>query len=220
MRDKQPPSPIKRTWFQIAGYNTLRVLTWFFFKTFFRYRQRGIQNFPASGAAIICANHQSHLDPMLVGSSSPRRMNFLAKKQLFQVWPLGLIIHFLDSIPLERGGVASAGGIKETLKRLKRGEMVLLFPEGTRTPDGNLQPLQPGFIALVKRTQAPIVPVGIDGAFQAWPRSQKIFTPWRRLRLVVGPVITAAEYAELDDQGTIALLQSRLAQVVEEAKQF
>lgn len=208
----------KRSWWQRTGYQIARVALWCCFKLFYGYRVEGRENFPTEGAALICANHQSHLDPMLVGTTSPRRMNFLAKKELFQVPLLRQVIRFLDSIPIDREGASSAAGLKETLKRLKRQEMVLMFPEGKRTLDGALQPIMPGFVMLVKRTQVPLIPVGVSGAFRAWPRHRRWPLIGPRIRIVIGSPIHPSDYADLSDQAIIELLERRLREVFQQAE--
>src|SRR6185369_4246968 len=96
----------------------------------------------------------------------------------------------LDAIPIDRDGLGLAG-LKETLKRLKRGEMVLIFPEGTRTPDGQVAPLKPGFCAIARRANVPLVPVAIDGAFDAWPRFSPVPRP-ATIHVEFGPPIEPA----------------------------
>ena len=103
-------------------------------------------------------------------------MNYLARETLFRFAPLGWLIHSLDAIPIDRDGLG-LNGIKESLRRLKRGEMVLIFPEGTRTRDGEMAPFRPGFTVLAARSKAWILPVAIEGAFDAWPRSRKLPRP-------------------------------------------
>jgi len=134
-----------------------------------RVRVEGREHVPACGGAMVLSNHQSHLDPVLIGLACDRRLNYLARETLFGFAPFRWLIHSLDAIPLDREGLGLTG-LKETLRRLKQGEMVLIFPEGTRTHDGEIAALKPGFSALAKRTAVPLVPVAIEGAFHAWPR--------------------------------------------------
>ncbi|MEQ1905289.1 MAG: lysophospholipid acyltransferase family protein [Pirellulaceae bacterium] len=196
----------------------MRKLLWLLFKIFYRYEIYGRKNFPESGAGLICSNHQSHLDPMLVGTTCTKRMNFLGKKDLFRVPLLGPLIRFLDAIPIDREGILSISGIKETLTRLRRGELVLMFPEGTRTPDGTLQQILPGISALARRSRAPIVPVGVSGAFRAWPKSRKFPVPGPKIRVVIGRPIPFDEFSALDDDGLISLLQQRMEAVFHAAE--
>ncbi|MBX3419372.1 MAG: 1-acyl-sn-glycerol-3-phosphate acyltransferase [Pirellulaceae bacterium] len=208
----------KRSLFKRFGYQAMRVSLWLLFKVIYRYEIYGRENFPKEGGAIICSNHQSHLDPMLVGSTSTRRMNFLAKKELFRVPFLGRLIRFLDAIPIDREGVSSLGGIKESMIRLRRGELVLMFPEGTRTTDGELRPILPGFCAMARRTRAPLIPVGEDGAFRAWPKGQKFPSIGPKVRIVIGQPISPEEYANISDDDLVELLQSRISDLFEQAR--
>lgn len=181
-----------------------------------RVRCFGQSHFPATGGGLICANHQSHLDPVLIGCCCPRRMNFLAKKSLFQFGPFGALIGFLDAIPLEREGIGIAG-VKETIRRTRRGELLLLFPEGARTHDGQVAPLLPGAASIARRTHVPLIPVGIDGSFQAWPRTR----PLPKLGHVVVCVdkpIPYSEYGTLSDDRLTALLQNRIEDCFQEAR--
>ena len=100
-----------------------------------------------------------------------RRMNYLARDTLFTFPPFRWLIHSVDAIPIDREGLGLSG-VKESLRRLKRGEMVVVFPEGTRTRDGEIGRFRPGFTALASRSGAAILPVAIEGAFAAWPRWQ------------------------------------------------
>jgi 1-acyl-sn-glycerol-3-phosphate acyltransferase len=136
-------------------------------------RYSGRENIPPSGAVLVVSNHQSHFDPPLVGAGCTRRMNYLARETLFRFAPFRWLIHSVDAIPIDRDGLG-LGGIKESLRRMKRGEMVLIFPEGTRTRDGNMGRFRPGFTVLAARAKAWILPVAIEGAFAAWPRWQKL----------------------------------------------
>ena len=124
-------------------YNSLRTLCRLAGVVGFQIRCRGQEFIPPAGAAIVLANHQSNLDPMLVGMATQRRMNYLAKDTLFSP-AFAWLFRSLDTIPIDRDGTG-LGGLKETLKRLKRGELVLIFPEGTRTKDGTVGVLKPGF---------------------------------------------------------------------------
>ncbi len=208
----------ERSWYQRFVYQTFRILLWLLFKIIYRYEIYGRKNFPESGAGLVCANHQSHLDPMLVGTTCTKRMNFVAKKDLFRVPFLGGLIHFLDAIPIDREGISSLSGIKETLTRLRRGELVLMFPEGTRTPDGTLQPVLPGFTALARRSRAPIVPVGVSGAFRAWPKSRKFPVPGPKIRIVIGRAIPFEEFSDLDDVALVNLLKTKMNAVFQAAE--
>ena len=201
-------APRPRTLFQRVGYDVLRVMARCVAVWLFGLRVQGREHWPQSGGGLVCSNHQSHFDPPLVGMTCSRRMNYLARDTLFNVPGLKQLIHFLDAIPIDREGGGLAG-LRETLRRLKAGELVLIFPEGTRTHDGEVAPLKPGFIAVARRSKVPLIPVGLDGAFQAWPRTSKL-PRLSRLAVVVGEPITPAQVAELTDEDLLAELEQRM----------
>ena len=141
------------------------LLTWAF-----GYRYEGSRNVPASGPVLLLANHQSFLDPPIVGCAIRRRLCFLARKTLFRGL-FGRLIRRLNAVPVDQEGVAKEG-LKTILEVLKAGQAVLVFPEGERTHTGEVQPLKPGILLLIKHIEAPIVLVGIAGAFDALPRTR------------------------------------------------
>lgn len=186
-------------------------------RVWFRLRRRGVNRIPATGPVVLLSNHQSHLDPLLLGCFIPRPIGYLARDTLFH-GALGPLIRSYDAIPIDRDGGGLAG-IRATLKRIKQGDAVLLFPEGTRSLDGNLQELKPGFIALVRRGKATIAPLAIAGAYEAMPRGANFPRP-RPVALVCGECIEPAEIAELDDTALLELVADRLAASHQQAKQL
>lgn len=203
-------SLFKRVLYQVSKY-CVRFLGFLFWRT----RAQNMKLLPANGGALLCSNHQSYLDPIVVGMFCRRRINYLARESLFRSRLFGGLIRAYDAIPIQREGLGIAG-IKETLKRLKRGEVVLMFPEGTRTKDGNLQPLKAGFSTLAKRAKVPIVPVAIHGLYEVWPRRQKL-PGLGKVRVVFGEAIPADEVVESSDDHLVAEMQKRLAQAFEKA---
>ncbi|MCC9607596.1 1-acyl-sn-glycerol-3-phosphate acyltransferase [Blastopirellula sp. JC732] len=202
---KHERSFAKRLW-----YDALRVISRLAGVCLFRIRVYGRENWPTEGGGLVCPNHQSFLDPLLVGLTCDRRLNFLARRTLFKFLPFRMLIESLDTIPIDRDGSGLAG-LKETLKRLKRGELVLIFPEGTRTSDGELQPLKGGFIPMARRGGVPIIPVAIDGAFDAWPRSAK-FPRRSVIHIRIAPPISTEMLNSLSDDELLAELDRRLAE--------
>ena len=193
----------KRLWYDFL-WSSFRLLA----VAIFRIRVRGRERLPAEGGALILSNHQSNMDPVLVALACDRRLNFLARKSLFRFALFRWLIESLDAIPIDREGVG-LGGLKETLKRLRRGELVLIFPEGTRTVDGAVAPLKPGFCALARRADVPLVPVAIAGAFAALPRWRSIPRP-TSIHVEFGAPLTPAEIENLDDAGLVAELEARI----------
>lgn len=206
-----PRSFAKRAW-----YAFIRVLMWTAAFVVFRLRCHGREKLPATGGYLLLSNHQSFLDPPLVGLVVPRRVNYLARQTLFKNPLFAWLINSLDAIPIDRDGMGISG-IKETLRRLKRGEIVLLFPEGTRSEDGELQPLKPGFSALAQRAGVPLVPIALDGAQESFPKGAKFPRP-AVVHLAVGEPISAAEAEALDDRALVELVHARLKSCHETAR--
>src|SRR5436190_16924901 len=134
----------------------------------FSFRAAGRFNVPRRGPVLLIANHQSFIDPPAIGIAAPRHLHYLARKTLFKKGGMGLFLRVVNSVPIDQEGVGK-DGMRAILARLEAGQAVLVFPEGERTPDGQVHPLRPGIGLLLKRVRAPIVPVAIAGAFEAWP---------------------------------------------------
>jgi 1-acyl-sn-glycerol-3-phosphate acyltransferase len=153
---------------------------WLFFRTvyavYFRWRVYDAQNVPLTGGVILAANHASFIDPPLVGSGLKRDINYLARESLFRFPIVGRILHSWNAVPVDRDG-GGARGLKAILDRLLRGGGIILFPEGTRTSDGKLQPARAGIGLVVAKSNAPVVPVRVFGTFEAWGRNQKFPLP-------------------------------------------
>jgi 1-acyl-sn-glycerol-3-phosphate acyltransferase len=155
---------------------------WIFFRAvfavYFHWRISGARNVPLTGGVILAANHASFLDPPLAGAGLTRDINYLARESLFRFPIVGWILHSWNSVPVDRDG-GGARGLKNILDRLLHGAGIILFPEGTRTSDGKLQPARAGIGLVVAKSNAPVVPVRIFGTFEAWGRNQKIPRPKR-----------------------------------------
>jgi 1-acyl-sn-glycerol-3-phosphate acyltransferase len=191
-----------------AGYHLSRIVGRLFFRFRVIHRERMIQ----SGPAIIAMNHQSYLDPPLAGTACDRAIYFLARRTLMNVPVLGWLLPKLNVIPVDQEGV-DRSAIKALIRVLKAGNAALVFPEGSRTLDGNLQPAEPGLGLLIAKTLAPVVPMRIFGADQALPRAggRLRFVP---ITVVVGEPIVFTS-ADLGLSGK--LLYPRLSQRVMDA---
>jgi len=181
----------KRLWYRLVR-RVLQLLA----TVFYHVRCTGQENIPPGGGILAVANHQSNFDPPLIGMACPRRMNFLARETLFESGFLAWLMRSLDAIPIDREGIG-LGGIKESLRRLKRGEIVLVFPEGTRSHDGKLGPFRPGFTTLAIRSKAAILPLAIEGAYAAWPRGT-LLPRLGRIHIHFAPPILPKE---IEDRG-------------------
>lgn len=190
------------SWFRIVfGWLLQARLVGIGFRVLYGRRVRGAENIPREGALIFAANHQSHFDPPLVASVCfARPCAFLARASLFDFKPFGMLIRFFNSIPLERGRPTRA--LRAAIEELEAGRCVLMFPEGTRTRDGELQAFKSGVTFLVKKTGATVVPVGIAGARDIWPAGRSFPHLRGRIRLQIAPAIPAdGLLAGGDDEG-------------------
>src|SRR5262245_42862103 len=147
----------------------IRGLVLLFLSAAYRIRRRGAEHVPPTGPIIYVANHQSHLDPPIVGVLvTDRPFSGLARATLFHSRILAWIMRGIGAIDIEQGK-GDAGAMKAVLSELQAGRSVLIFPEGTRTSDGAIGEFQRGVMLLIKRSAAQVVPVAIEGAFDIWP---------------------------------------------------
>jgi 1-acyl-sn-glycerol-3-phosphate acyltransferase len=202
----------KRLW-----YDFLHVFCRLLATLFFQVRVSGRQFVPREGGVMVLSNHQSFYDPVLIGLACDRRLNYLARQGLFGFAPFRWLIQSLDAIPIDQEGSALAG-LKETLRRLKRGELVLIFPEGMRTYDGEVAPLKPGFCALAKRSGVPLLPVAIEGAYQAWPRQRLL--PWfSTIHIQFGEPLPPEAAAASGEPQLLSEVERRIRQCHRQARQ-
>lgn len=164
-----------------------------FYDIAFRGEVIGKENLPREGAYLIASNHASHLDPPIVGSHLPRQVCFFARKTLWKPGFASWWLNAVGTIPVDRDGGTDVTAIKRVLQALKHEKVVILFPEGTRSPDGNLQSPKPGVGMLACRAQIPVVPARVFGSFEAFGRDGGVHlgTP---VHVVYGKPLQPAEY--------------------------
>ena len=148
------------------GWSVFRVM----YATYFRWRVFNAERVPLQGGVILASNHASFLDPPLVGSGLKRDINYLARESLFRFPGIGALLRSWNAVPVDRDG-GGAKGLKKILDRLLAGGGIILFPEGTRTKDGKLQPARSGIGLTVIKSAAPVVPVRVFGTFEAYGRN-------------------------------------------------
>lgn len=162
--------------------NLVYFAGWLFFRalyaTYFRWRAYNPERVPLTGPVILASNHASFLDPPLVGAGIKRPINYLARESLFRFPVVGWILRKWNSVPVDREG-GGAKGLKAILDRLLEGGAIILFPEGTRTRTGHLQPARSGIGLTVIKSTAPVVPVRVFGTFTAFNRHMKFPKPCR-----------------------------------------
>ena len=185
-----------------------------FCMSYFKARCFGLHNVPASGGTLLVCNHQSFMDPVLATMALPREGNYMARDTLFANPFFKRLIEFLNAFPVKRNA-ADIGAIKESLRRLKDGRVLVLFPEGTRSDDGRIRDLFPGVGAIAKKARVPIVPTLIDGMTQTWPRDKKLPRPGDVI-IEYGKPIRPEEYADLSAEQLMAMLHERLVAMQQE----
>jgi len=195
-----------RGWYRF-GYK----LSWLLGRLLFSFKVTGRDKIPAKGGCILAMNHESYLDPPLAGICSRRAIYFLARKTLLE-WPiLGPIFPKVNVVPVDQDR-ADMSALRTIIKLVKAGACTVVFPEGARTLDGKLQPAQPGLGMIIAKTLAPVVPMRIFGAHEAFPRGGGRLR-LRKIRIVVGEPLV---FTEADMEGTGRDLYQRLSERVME----
>lgn len=181
---QQPPEPVEQQTQQARNtidplrqtliWRTLRMPARMLATLVFGFRAYHRHFVPQRGGVLLVANHQSYLDPVLLAVYLRRPMSYMAKSELFTNRHFGWLIRSLNAFPVKQGS-GDVGAVRETIKRLREGHMLNIFPEGSRTRDGEIGPMLSGAALVVKKAGVPIVPVVIDGSYRAWPKGRKWF---------------------------------------------
>ncbi|MFH5806142.1 lysophospholipid acyltransferase family protein [Alienimonas sp. DA493] len=204
--DAQSPPPQGRAW------DVSRAALEWSAQPYLGVRAVGAERVRGDSGGLLLANHQSFLDPIVLGLPLNRSITFVARDSLFRIPVFGRYLRAMKTLPIARDAPATAG-MRAALAAIERGELVGLFPEGTRTADGSLGPLKPGFVTLARRSGRPVYPVGIAGAFECLPRSRKLPIPTPgRVRVVFGePIAPETVEAAGGTMEIVALVEGRIA---------
>ena len=197
-------------------YELIRDILFLTFVPFFRMRGYGLKNVPSKGPVIFLSNHQSFFDPIFCQLLVRRHMHYVARDSLFKNKVFGSILKYVHAIPIRRGA-ADLGAMRKIIGKLKENTTVCLFPEGTRSVDGKISEIKPGFSLLTRKTGAMVVPVVIDGAFECWPRDKKWPSPGK-IRVSYGEAISADEITEMGDKAFSVLLTKKIRQMQDELR--
>jgi CMP/dCMP kinase len=189
---------------ELCGETTGADFSWFyrlvwhvsrgFMNVVGRAEAQGTENIPCAGPFILASNHASFLDPLLAGCFLPRPIRSFARKTLWNSSAMAWILDNLGCIPVDRDGESDVGAFKRVMAVLKSGEGVLIYPEGTRTRDGQLQPARRGVGLLAGRLGIPVVPTRVFGTFETLNRRQVMLRPFYRVSVTYGPMLTPREY--------------------------
>ena len=169
-------------------YRVAQTISYTYFRLFHGFRVQGLENIPKDKPFILACNHLSFFDPPAIGCKIPRNLHYFARDSLF-FWPFGLLISSLNSIPVNRGQL-DLGTLRKVLKILENGHPILVFPEGTRSEDGELQDPQKGLGLLVAKSSVGVIPARIYGSGKAFGKKHLIPRVGRKIYINIGVEIS------------------------------
>lgn len=206
LRRVNPGAPIRR----ILWWRLCQTLTWAAVTLAYRHRYWGIRNIPAEGPVLMVSNHQSYLDLIVVGCGiQHRHFHSMARHTLFRHRLFAWLIRALNAFEVDQ----SRGDLKAmrtAIDRLRQGHLLLVFPEGSRTPDGQVHPFQPGIMTLIRRAKPMVVPAAVEGCYDAWPIHGKGPRLSGRVAAQYGEAIAAERLIQLGPDKALQLLQRRV----------
>lgn len=205
------PTFTRKTWL----YNLFQNLFRFGALTLYDLKTYGVENIPRRGGVLVVANHQSFLDPAILGVNIRRPCSFLAKSELFENRYFGALIRRFNAFPV-RQGEGDVGAVRETIKRLQEGHLLMMFPEGGRCKDGRIAPMEKG-VGLIVRRAGPtvkVVPAALCGTFEAWPPGQLI-PQTGKARVIYGRPM---ELAELKASEIVSVIDREIHRLFGELK--
>ncbi len=171
-------------------YRALKTVFRISTSVLFDLKAYGLEHVPSTGGVLLLSNHQSFLDPPCVTVALRRPASFLAKSELFENPAFSWFIRQLNAFPV-RQGAGDVGAVRETIRRLKEGHVITVFPEGTRADGSDMLPLQGGFALIVRKAGVPIIPVAVDGTGRALPKDAIALRP-TPVRVQFGPPMDVA----------------------------
>lgn len=184
-----------------------------FCKLYFRLSGKGLKYIPKSGPVLLVSNHASFIDPFLDGVMLSRPIHFMARSDLWNVKFLAWWIPRVGGIPIRRVGI-DRKAIQVTLDYLKKNEIVMIYPEGTRSMDGKLQPGMPGVGMIAHMAKVPVIPIYISGSHQAYPRKAKYPKP-KKIRVFYGPPIDFnAEFNMPAEKETYIIIANKIMDAI------
>lgn len=189
----------------MAFYDVAHFFTSIWYKLIYRVKVTGKENIPAEGGCIFCSNHTSNYDPIVVGALTTRRKtSIMAKKELFENRLLAPVISGMGAFPVDRDG-GDISAVKTALKVLKRGEVLIMFPEGTRTKEIDLAKAKPGVSMISIKAKVPIVPIHIESSYKLCSE----------LKVTIGEPFSFEEYYDkkLDTEDYARLSQEILKKI-------
>ncbi|MEX2216759.1 MAG: lysophospholipid acyltransferase family protein [Phycisphaeraceae bacterium] len=204
------------SWLRFLWWHMVRFPFWVAFKLFYFLSVSRRDLLPREGPTLIVANHESFLDPVIIGlSTGLRPMHSLARSTLYHNFFFGWMIRSVNAIPVERG-TADIGSMRRCIEVLQQGKLLALFPEGTRSETGDIAPFKPGVLLLIKRAKPKVVPMAITGSLRAWPKGKKIPRLFKRVRAKFGEPIDADKLLAMGNDGALEHLRMTIVKLKEE----
>jgi 1-acyl-sn-glycerol-3-phosphate acyltransferase len=183
---------------------------WAWMTCFYQYRAWGRRNVPREGPVILASNHQSYFDPIIMGLGTPPMPAFaIARSTLFKHPVFTWLIESLNAIPV-RQGESDLVAMRRSIDVLKRGHRLMIFPEGSRTEDGEMHEFKEGTMLLIRRAKVPVVPMAMEGAFGVWPIHRGRPRATGRIGVIYGEPIPAETMLALPTAEALALLRDRI----------
>ncbi len=164
-------------------YSIFSKVTHLIFKMFYKLEVTGLENIPKDGRVVICSNHVGVLDPLLVGAVIPRKLNYMAKKELFDNKFIGYWITKLGVFPVDRDATG-LGAIKKAIKLLKEDEVFAIFPQGRRIQGEDEESAKPGTAMIAIKGRSSIIPIHIDTQYELF----------KKIKINIGSPINFEEY--------------------------
>lgn len=173
------------------------------------------KNVPLSGGVVLVSNHQSFVDPIFIAAKLPRVLAFLAKSELFKPWGFRWLIRQCNAFPVKQGA-GDVGAMKASIALLQGGKALLIFPEGSRSEDGELAPIAAGSALVIKRAKVPVVPVAIEGAFHVWPK-HRLLPRTGKVRVKFGEPIVIHD---LDSRAIVGRIEQELKRLIGDLREI
>ncbi|MEM9019782.1 MAG: lysophospholipid acyltransferase family protein [Planctomycetota bacterium] len=206
LKQRQPGRPIYR----ILWWHFCHALCVVWFVLFYRFRFFGQHNIPRTGPVLLVSNHQSMLDPIIVGiGSSHRQFYAMARATLWNTRWLGWLMDSLNAIPVDQDK-PDASTMKRCIEVLKQDHALLIYPEGARTLTGKTEAFEAGTMLVIKRAKPMVVPVALEGAFEVWPRKAKLPRAFGKIACQYAQPIPAEDLLAMKPAEALELLRDKV----------
>lgn len=214
LRPAASPRPPLARWLHRAWYEFWKNFVWLILRILIRFRYEGREHEPRRGPFIVAANHASFLDPPLVAAGLRHQSEHMAKADLFEVPILGAWLRSIGSFPVRRGS-ADRRAIRHALGVLEQGGVLLIFPEGTRSPDGRLLDPEAGAAMIALRSGAPVIPAAVINSHRVMRKGRKLPSPFGRVTIRYGPPMAVPKVEGRLDHATLAEWGERIIAGIE-----